>query len=388
MNTFFTKAYNETWIENIHNQSVIENWHFRGLMDKIQMEAAKNEFPVGFKQKNIFVTIGLFIFANIIIFAVVGFISIFFASVFNESYSFGVLGLIYGIILLVFSENFIKKNNFYRSGIDNALIYNAIAAFFVFVLAITDFKLPFWVYTLALSIILFVALLKYADLLVTVCFYAACLVLLFNILGKYEIGKMLLPFVMMISSASFYFYVKNLQKKAINHYYSDALAILETLALATFYLGGNYFIVREGNAVLNNLPDSIQIPFFPIFYFFTIGIPLFYIFWALKKHDRKMLIVGLLAFAFSIFTYKIYFSVLPLEWALTIGGLVLSLGSVLVIRQLNETKLGLNYKADGENKYQNFEAIIVNKAMPTANTPDGTKFGGGDFGGGGAGESY
>jgi hypothetical protein len=64
----------------------------------------------------------------------------------------------------MFSENFINKNDFYRSGIDNALIYNAIAAFFVFVLAITDFKMPFWFYTLALSIILFVALLKYADL--------------------------------------------------------------------------------------------------------------------------------------------------------------------------------------------------------------------------------
>jgi hypothetical protein len=214
------------------------------------------------------------------------------------------------------------------------------------------------------------------------------LVLLFNILGKYEIGKMLLPFAIMISSTFFYFYVKNLQKTAENHYYSDALAILETLALATFYLGGNYFIVREGNAQLNNLSESIQVAYAPLFYLFTVGIPLFYIFWALKKHERKMLIVGLLAFAFSIFTYKMYFSVLPLEWALTIGGLVLSLGSILVIRQLKETKWKLSYKPDSENKYQNLEAVIVNKAMPTAQAPEGPKFGGGDFGGGGAGEGY
>lgn len=388
MNTIFAKAYNQLWVENIHNQAVIKSWFFQEKISQTQFEAAKNEFPVGFKHTNIFVKIGLFIFTNILIFSAGAIGSLFFAALLDSSITLGFLSLIYGIILFVVLNNLISKNKFYRSGVDNALIYAMLSCFFGFFLAVTDFKLPVWCYCLMLLLILGFALMKYADQLVTICFYCTWIFFWFNISSKFTFGKLVLPFIIMIISAISYFFVKYWRKRIPNNYYLDSQNILEILTLITFYIGGNYYVVREGNAMLNGLEESIQITFAPLFYFFTIGIPLFYIVWGLKKHDRKMLITGLLVVGFSIFTYREYFSSLPVELALTIGGLLLIIAAVWAISFLKTPKLGLTYIAGSGNRFQNLEAIVMNQIVPTAAPPEGTKFGGGDFGGAGAGGDY
>jgi hypothetical protein len=193
---------------------------------------------------------------------------------------------------------------------------------------------------------------------------------------------------MLVSAGSFYL-IQFWKKKEITYYYTDCQNIIETLALATFYLGGNYYIVREGNAMLNGFFDSIQISFATLFYFFTAAIPVFYIFRGLQKYDRKFLIVGILAIAFSIFTYRQYFSVLPLEWALTIGGILLVLLSILAIRALKTSKFGITSESQSSNKFQNLEAFIITQAIQQPNSQsDNLKFGEGDFGGAGAGSEY
>jgi hypothetical protein len=388
MENIFSKAYNQLWVENIHNQSVIKKWFYQKKINDAQFEAAKKEFPIGFKHSNIFVKIGLFIFANILLFSAAGFVSLFFAALFDNSITVGILSLMYGIILFVVLNNLIPKNNFYRSGVDNAILYAMLSCFFGFFLAVTDFKLPTSLYTLILIGLLTLALLKYADLMVTICLYGSWIFLWFNVSSKFPIGKLILPFVIMIISAFSYFLVKYWRKKEGTNYYTDSQNILEILALITFYIGGNYYVVREGNALLNSLDVSTQIAFAPLFYFFTVGIPLFYIIMGLKRHDRKVLIVGLLTVGFSIYTYREYFTTLPVEWALTLGGISVILVSIFVIRYLKVPKHSLTYVPDSENKLQNFEAVLVNQIMPTASTPDGTKFGGGDFGGAGASGEY
>ncbi len=388
MKNIFSKIYNQLWVDNIHNQSILKEWLFKKKLTNDQFESSKAAFPVGFKHSNIFVKIGLFIFANIIIFSVAGIASVFFAALFDSSITFGILCLLYGIILFIVLNNLIPKNNFYRSGVDNALLYAILSCLFGFFLAVTDFKLPTLVYCLILLVLLAIALLKYADQFVTICLYGTLIFFCFTLMSKFPIGKLILPFVIMLISAVSYFLVKYWKKIEATNYYLDAQNILEILAMATFYIGGNYYVVREGNALLNSLGTSTQIDFAPLFYFFTVGIPVFYIVRSLMKQDRKMLLVGLLTITFSIYTYREYFSSLPVEWALTVGGAFLISFSVLAIRYLKTPKHRLTYSPSFENKYRNLEAIVINKMVPTTNAPDGTKFGGGDFGGGGAGEAY
>jgi hypothetical protein len=383
------KAYNEIWVENIDNQVFIKNWHKQKMLNDEQFEIAQTLFPVEFHRSNIFIKVGLFLFTNIVASAGIGFVSIFFASFFSEStQNFAIICLIYSGIFFYFLEFFIKKNNFYRSGVDNALLYAMLCALITFFVAITEFNLPFWAYLAFSLVILLPTLLRYADPLVAIAIYLTWVALWFSVITKFPIGKVIIPFIIMLVSIGSYVLIHIWRKRTNSSYYTDCQDIIEILTLMTFYLGGNYLVVREGNATLNGLSVSVQIDFAPLFYFFSVAIPLFYIVRGLQKHDRKLLIVGILAFAFSIFTYRQYFSVLPLEWALSIGGTLLVLFSVLTIRILKLPKFGLTYEPNDTNKFQNLEAFIVNQVIQQPNHSEKTQFGKGDFGGGGAGSKY
>lgn len=384
------KAYNEIWVNNIDNQVIIDDWHTQKLLSDEQLDSSKKVFPVGFNRSNIFVKIGLFLFTTIVVSASIGFLSLFLVEfISNSNIGSSILALIYAGIFFYFLEYFIKKNNFYHSGVDNALLYALLGSIFGFFLAITNFELETWIYCIIALIVLTPALLRYADQLVTIVIYCTWIALWFILMTKFPAGKLILPFVIMLISVGIYYFIKYWRKHENVNYYTDCQDIIEISTLVTFYLGGNYFVVREGNAMLNDLSESIQIAFAPLFYFFSTAIPVFYIVRGLQKHDRKLLIVGILATAFSIFTYRQYFSVLPLEWALTLGGTTLVISSILAIKALKKPKYGLTYASSKENKFQNLEAFIVNQAIqqPT-NQNDNMQFGKGDFGGGGSGSNY
>jgi hypothetical protein len=383
------KAYNETWVENLNNRETIGDWFFRKLINDQQRQAAHDAMPVGFHQSNVFVKIGLFLFTCIVSSASLGFVSLFLFEIFSESqFGFAVISLIYGFVFLYFLEFFIKKNNFYRSGVDNALLYAMLSAFFSAFIGFTNYDLPTWIYCIIALIILLPALLRYADPMVAIVVYVSWIILWFVVITQYPIGKIIIPFVIMLVSAISYFLIIFWKNKEQNSYYDECQSIIEILALSSFYLGANYLIVREGNALLNNLSTSIQIDFAPLFYFFSAAIPIFYIARGLIKHNRPMLIVGIVAAGFSIFTYRFYFSILPLQWALAIGGVLLVGICIWAIKLLKIPKYGLTSEAAGTNEFKNLEAFIVNQAMQQPSQTTKTDFGKGDFGGGGAGSGY
>lgn len=383
------KAYNETWVENINNQEIIDDWFLKKSISAEQRNEANKAFPVGFHQSNDFVKIGLFLFTCIVVAAGLFFVYLILGSIFSESrFGFSIISLISSAIFLYFLEYFIKKNNFYRSGVDNALLYAFLGSAYGAFIGLTNFELPIWIYCIIALAILLPALLRYANPIVAFVAYLIWIAFWFILVTKYPIGKVIIPFVIMIISAITYFFISFWKKKETGIYYQQSQNIITTLTLASFYFGGNYLIVREGNALLNSLPLSIQIDFAPLFYLFSTIIPLFYVVYGLRKHDRKFLIVGISATAFSMYTYYNYFSVLPLEWALTIAGLLLIGVCVWAIRTLRIPKFSLTSKAIGTNEYKNLEAFIVNQAIQQPQQTSNTDYGKGDFGGGGAGSNY
>ena len=110
----------------------------------------------------------------------------------------------------------------------------------------------------------------------------------------------------------------------------------------------------------------------------------------MKNHDRLLLLIGLLAVGFSIFTYRFYFSVLPVEIALTLGGVILIALAGGCIHYLRTTKNGLTSQPDDEPRGLNLESIIISEVMQNKipQQGDSFQFGGGDAGGGGAGGEY
>jgi hypothetical protein len=159
----------------------------------------------------------------------------------------------------------------------------------------------------------------------------------------------------------------------------------------TFYLGGNYFIVREGNALVNKIyTTSQQFAFAPFFYFLSITVPVFYVVFGLKKHDRLTFVMGLLCAAFSVFTYRYYFGFLPTEIALILSGILLIVLASGFIYYFKMPKHGFTYSPESDKEGINLETILLAEITQTKLGSDeqSFKFGGGTTGGGGAGGEY
>lgn len=383
------KAYNEIWVDNIDNQAIIKEWYEEKVISAEQYAEAKKLFPVEFYQPNIFIEFGLFIFTNVAISSTFGFVSIMlFSALMDTGAGLSAVCLINGIGLIFVLEYFIKNRKLYRSGTDNALLYVAIGSFLSAIFAITNFHWSLYAYYF-LSLLIFIPfLLRYGDPFVAIAIFIVWICFWFSLTIEWPIGKLIVPFVIMAVSVISYLFARWWNKKDNSAYYTDPQICIETGSLVTFYLGGNYMVVREGNALLNGLTDSTQIPFAPLFYVFSTVIPFAYLFFGLKNQDRRLVMVGLAALGFSIFTYRFYFSILPIEWALTLGGAALVGFSIWGIWFLRTPKWGLTYQQTQTSKYRDFEAFLVSQALPNQGGGGKMKFGGGDFGGGGSGSGY
>lgn len=378
------QAYDIKQVENVYYQSVINDWQEDKLLKNEQAESALQEFPVELYQPNWFIRIGLFIFTNIVSFFSVSFIGLI-LNIFDSENSIGVLSILMSFVFVFFLEYFIKTRKVYHSGIDNALLYSAIGAFSAGIFFLTDEFLDGWHYPLIIFLVSLPAIFRYADALLAIvnfiCFYC----FLFLLITENETGKLVIPFVIMLVSGVVYFIS---QKTKTTAYYLDCQYVIEVLALAFFYLGGNYLIVREGNAMLTNATDSTEIAFAWLFWIFTFLIPIIYLIWGGMQKDRKPIVVGLVAFGFSVFTFRFYHNIMPIEWALTIGGIILILLSVWAIRFLKSPRYNLTSLPMGSTQLQDLEAFIIAQTLKMNQPTQSNKFGGGDFGGGGAEGKY
>jgi hypothetical protein len=389
------KAYNPLWSENDFIQKTAQKWFKQGFLSNEQSLEIKNNYPHDYYDPNVFLKIGLFIFTILAAGFSISIMSIFFVSIYESNLNAAAViqSMMIGGVFLFLLENLIKGRKLYHSGVDNALIYMTLGAFCTTIYFFFE-KLnpPTWLF-LMLFLPLFIATtIRYAESVVCTLTYFIVLGIFVTIALESFWGKILLPFIVMLVSAGIYFTVKKLSTRKDYLYYETCLTIIKTLSLVTFYLGGNYLIVREGNALINNLYLSVspQVAFAPMFYFFSAIIPIGYIFFGLRSRDRLILILGLITLGFSIFTYRFYFSILPVEIALTLGGILLIGLAAGLIQYLKTEKKGFTYQPDHEFEGFNLEAMLMSQLVQSKIPQQGDtfRFGGGDTGGGGAGGNY
>lgn len=378
------KAYNQTWVENLYVHRQAAAWKSKNLLTSEQEEEVKTQFAEKFYRPGIFVKIGLFLFGVVACSFFVGFLSLFIYDTSSEV-GFSTLSLICCACFVFMLEYLIKTKNLFHSGVDNALLYAAIIAAMVPVFLLFE-RTPVWAYCLIALVIIVPATLRYADLLGPVVIFGLIFTIMAELMMKFPLGKALLPFAVMILSAMIY----ALARKNNDIYYHECRQIFEVLALVSFYLGGNYLVVRELNALINGLNVSVapQIAFAPLFYLFTFIIPVCYVFWGLKKADRILFIIGLIAFAFSVYTYTHYFGILTASQELVLGGTLMIATAIILIKYLHTAKYGISDEQNRKNSLENLQAVIAAQELGVAPASPGLEFGGGTFGGGGAGEAY
>jgi hypothetical protein len=380
------QAYDENVVRNLQLQSTAKELLSDGRLTLPQYKQVKTAFPIGFKQGNLFVRIGLFLFTSLCIgFSIFLFIWIT-GSIDNDQRGMGGLFLFFGMALTALNEYFIKERHWYRQGSDNALCYASMMCL------VTGLGFVFQIHqplpTVVISLILLtIATVRYGDpLLAFAAFYALILSFIIGF-DDSNVPRFIIPLVCATLSLGVYFFVKTAMKNEHWFYWKDCFTILELAGLVGFYGSLNYYVVAQifENTIENGFPTS----FSTFFAFLTAAVPIAYMVIGIRNKDRILWILGSLGIVASILTYRYYHAVMPIEWALTLAGMALLALAILLMRYLKNPRNGFVYQPK-KNKNNLIESLTVNQFLPQSpqNTEGGVELGGGDFGGGGASGEY
>jgi len=364
-----------------------------GFISKEQRKFIKKELPVFKSQDNILVRIGFFLLGNLLYSSICGAISILGLS--SEDIFLEICCYLFAAVGFAGSE-LLAKQNFHNHGLDDSFILGALLNVgFAIGITTEGYEIVIAFFVAVVAIFMF---LRYLHLLSMLVFCLAVTAFLF--FGMFEfgdLGKAILPFTAMILAAIFYFVTKKLINNLDESYYYNGLLLANSFCLVLFYLSCNYLVVRELSAELlgTEVKPGTDIPFAFFFYGFTFIVPIVYLVQALKTKDRIMLWISFLAIGFSIYTIRFYYAVLPIEVALTLGGLILFAIAYFSIKKLKGKESGLTFKPDRIN---HSDAILNAEALVVASTfgmkpeikPQASpmEFGGGGFSGGGSDGSF
>lgn len=382
-------VFNKQLLDNEALNDEADKLYKGGFIGKEQKKLIEKELPVLKSQHNILVRLGFFLLGSFLYSSICGTIS--WLGLSGENVFFEICCYLFAVVGFVGAE-LLAKQNYHNHGLDDAFILGALLNLGIAVGITTDgYEIVIALFLAAGSMFMF---LRYLYLWTMLVFCLAVSALLF--FGMFEfgqIGKAILPFVAMIFAAVFYFFTKEKIKRLTVIYYYNGLLLANSFCLILFYFSCNYLIVRELSVELlgTDVKPGSDIPFAYFFYAFTLIVPLIYLTQALKTKDRIMLWISFLAITFSIYTIRFYYSVLPIEVALTFGGIILFGIAYFSIKNLKEKESGLTFRPDRINHSDallNAEALIVASAfgMKPEVKPETSpmEFGGGGFSGGGS----
>jgi len=386
-------AYNQTWLANLRLQEILKNDLSKGRISDAEFKAITGKYMVGFFTPGVFARIGLFIVTCIVVLFAGGLAALM-ASSSNVLVSPG-FPVFLGLLSYAGLELMVNINKHYRSGVDDALLFTTGSLFLagLFMLFSTYNNGSNYAALFGIAFILSaVFTLRFADMLTS----AACCVSFFAFVyftwtGFLSFGMATAPFAMMLVSAGVYWLVCADRNKYIN--YENCFIVGQIVCLVTLYLAGNYYIIQSLSDDLHGQTNT-AIPFGAFFWAWTIGIPFVYVAFGIKKKDAILLRVGLLLIIAAALTFRNYYHILPLDITLTIVGAILLGVAYSMTRYLKTPKHGFTYaEPKEENMMDNLkvESLLVAESFSTpasAPTDSGSKFGGGDFGGGGSSDSF
>jgi hypothetical protein len=384
-------AYNSTGLDTRRIQQQAAEALEAGAISQEQYDNIKKAYPVTFYAPNIFIRIGLFVLTVVIVAFTLGLLALI-TTASNEG-AFAALFIIAGFITYAALEFIVYTKHHFRSGVDDALLWLSM----VLIIAGIEIAGDIVSTTAGCRLIFLLALfgaLRFADSVLALVAYAALLGIVFNTgLHLGGIGQIFLPFLVMAVSTGIYFLSTSLSAKERCRHYHTGLSLLRAATLLSFYAAGNYFIVRETRISLLSSPPTAALPLGGLFWMLTLTLPFLYIARGLQKKDPIFLWTGLALIAAAVFTIRHYYSVLPLEWALVLGGMLMVVLSFLLIKWLRTPRYGFtSEEADSQNTLAglHLESLVIAETFaPTTPPASGDfQFGGGSGGGGGAGGQY
>lgn len=383
-------AYHETGLYHLALLKECKRWMKQHLIEPEQYQKISETYASPFYHPNFLIRILLFVATLLALSGVTG---LYFLMVmgFKENEMFiSIASLLYGIVTFVFLEKvFISKNHHFKSGVNEAMIYHACGFTIGGMAGIFDFNEHLVLFT-CLIVFLFAAI-RYLDLVCTVlAVFSLAGILFYEFTTLGGIFEQMIPFVFILFFTAFYFIVKRWKNRPNFKFWSNNLLFAEFLSLLFIYAAGNYLVVRELSIGIMKLflEEGTDIPFAFIFYALTVLIPIGYLYFGIKNKDIVMLRVSLVVLAFSVFTFKYYFSLGHPEITFTIAGVILLSITILLLNYLKTIRNGFTRENILAEKWANMnaEAFIISQTMGgnQATVKEQFKGGGGSFGGGGS----
>lgn len=343
------KAYPIAWAEDAALRAAAGRWQRLGWLSASQRAAIEAAYPQQYYRPGNWLRLGLLLATGF------GISSAGLSSMLTlglGSYLVASLLLLLGAGVLL--EIIIRKSKHYYSGVDNALLYSALGGWVAFWTQLLDqlntasasTALTVWALAGPALLVLLLAVVRYADPLVAAAAYGTAGALLVVTVLATEWGVLLLPFALGLGAGALLWLLRRLARRADYHYYRSALGVLRALALATLYLASNYLILLE----LVATPGGPAFPNWAVALFWvpTVLVPLLYVALGLRRADRLLLWLGLLALAVSVYTFRLHYAVMPPALAATLAGALLTGLALGLLRYLRAARHGLTAAADTE----------------------------------------
>jgi hypothetical protein len=384
-------AFNETSIYNLEVIKETKRWFKQDLIQLPQFEAIKEAYKSPLYHPNFIIRIVLFVAALLALSGVSGLCALIISDA-DESV-ISVLCILYGALSFFLLENaFIKSSNHFKSGVTEALLYHACAFTIGGICGLSDFDNEH-VILLSCVLIFSFAAYRYLDLLTTlaalVSFAGFIFYEFYNLGGIFQ---KVIPFIFIVCFTPFYFYVRKLKTRIENRIWIYNLIIAEAFCLLMIYSSGNYLVVRELSVELMNLDleEGHDIPLAFIFYSLTVLIPVGYLYFGIKKKDVVLLRVSLLVIAFTVFTFKYYYSLGHHEITFTIAGAILLLITLGLLNYLKVMRGGFIRENQLPEKWgaANLQGIIFSQTLGGNEVAADAPVGGGESGGAGSTDSF
>ena len=371
----------------------VDYWQSKNIISKEQIALIDEKHPVRFYQPHFIIKVGLFLFTLICCSAAAGFFYLFTAELDGGSVGWGVRLFIVGIVGYFVLETMIHDRKLYHSGIDNALHYYSAGHIMVgLALILNVMELPeFWSVTLCCLIafpVLITGVVRYIDWLSMLLLHVLVITEVITLLLQLgNVAQYALPFAGML--LGILLYVANVQwsRSSKMRYYKNCFQIGQVVSLILLYLSGNYFVIREARADFFGavVEPGKDVPLAVFFYLFTVFVPLLLVYLGILYKDRIKFRSGLLFFVAGVLTIKYYYSFSGPEVTLTAAGIANILIAWATIHLLKKPVKGYHMEEETEDRLSEEAKSWVMSQTIISSSPDaGTRFGGGEFGGGGA----
>lgn len=376
-------AYTHDDLYNLEVRQQAKEALHAGYITPEQYRQIAQSHQVSLYMPGIFVRIGLGLLTLFIVFACLGLLAL----ILDVKESFDLLLIFMGVACYTVLEIMTQSKKHYNSGVDNILLL-AVPSFIL--AGIGLYVNGGEVFLSLVSILIFAWLtIRFADSIMAVGCFASIVQFVFSFSKSIGVaGTGLIPLLLVVVAACLLFACRRGRKDDRQIIYQWCYRVAEAASLASLYAFGNVYVASAINKAVFANGEFILLNGF--FWAWTVLVPIVFLYLGVRQKNLLLLRLGGLSMAATIITYRYYYAIAPLEVALITAGTLLTAVVYWLMRFLSTSKYDFVFeeqRSQGEDT-DNLEAYLVSEAFGNKDAVPNDSFGGGSFGGAGAGSKY